>query len=99
MLIGDAAHFMPPHLAQGAGQTLQDAASLSKALSADDDIISITKSWITSRRQELAPIVRRAEDTGAIMRLRGPIARLRNFAIDLGGAKMIENWLNQVWRD
>ena len=99
MLIGDAAHFMPPHLAQGAGQTLQDAASLSKALARHEDIISITKSWVHARRQELAPIVRRAEDTGAIMRLRGPMGMLRNLAIDMGGAKMIENWLGQVWRD
>ena len=99
MLIGDAAHFMPPHLAQGAGQTLQDAASLSKALARDGDIIAIAKGWMNERRQALAPIVRRAEDTGAIMRLKGPMGRLRNFAIDMGGAKMIENWLGQVWRD
>ena len=99
MLIGDAAHFMPPHLAQGAGQTLQDAASLSDILSREGDLLSHAKLWAASRRQELVPIVRRADDTGAIMRLKGPLARLRNFAIDVGGSKMIESWLNEVWRD
>jgi 2-polyprenyl-6-methoxyphenol hydroxylase-like FAD-dependent oxidoreductase len=37
-LAGDAAHIMPPHLAQGAGQALQDAASLQYALCHSSDI-------------------------------------------------------------
>ena len=99
MLIGDAAHFMPPHLAQGAGQTLQDAASFSDALKNGGALSSCAKSWAQSRSRELAPIVRRAEDTGAIMRLKGPFGRLRNMAIDLGGTRLLESWLAQVWRD
>ena len=99
MLIGDAAHFMPPHLAQGAGQTLQDAASFSDALKNGGALLSCAKSWAQSRSRELAPIVRRAEDTGAIMRLKGPFGRLRNMAIDLGGTRLLESWLAQVWRD
>ena len=33
-LIGDAAHMMPPHLAQGAGQSFEDIAILDQMLAA-----------------------------------------------------------------
>lgn len=101
-LLGDAAHFMPPHLAQGAGQTLEDAASLSKAMAQvtaqKGDAVTALSEWAIQRARMVAPIVKRAEQTGKIMRLSGPLARLRNMAIDIGGQSFIETWLKQVWQ-
>ena len=97
ILTGDAAHFMPPHLAQGAGQTLEDAASLSHFLSQATNIEQAAAQWALNRSRSLAPVIERAEATGTIMRLSGPFARLRNFAIEIGGQRLIEQWLKQVW--
>ena len=99
ILIGDAAHFMPPHLAQGAGQTLEDAASLYEALCQDAPLSSILRDWALMRARTLAPIIEKAEETGAVMRLKGPFARLRNMAIALGGQRLVERWLRQVWQE
>ena len=97
-LIGDAAHFMPPHLAQGAGQTLEDAASLLASLQAHDNLDNAIADWAIERSRKLSPIVKRAQQTGEIMKLSGPLAKLRNIAVDFGGQKLIENWLRQVWQ-
>lgn len=98
VLVGDGAHFMPPHLAQGAGQTLEDAATLQTALCDSDNLIHAASQWALCRQRALSSIIDKAEATGVVMRLSGPFARLRNVAVELGGQKLIEKWLNQVWQ-
>ena len=98
VLIGDGAHFMPPHLAQGAGQTLEDAATLQAALHDIGDVKSAASRWALGRQRALSSIIDKAESTGAVMRLSGPFARLRNAAVEFGGQRLIEKWLNQVWQ-
>ena len=98
VLIGDGAHFMPPHLAQGAGQTLEDAAYLRSALTGADDVVKAASHWALSRQRALAPIIQKAEATGSIMRLKGPFAKLRNAAVEFGGPHLLEKWLRQVWQ-
>lgn len=97
-LIGDAAHFMPPHLAQGAGQTLEDAAQLSVALTNCTDVKQAAKDWALMRQKRLRPLIEKAEATGSIMRLKGPFAMMRNAAVELGGHRLIEKWLARVWQ-
>ena len=98
VLTGDAAHSMPPHLAQGAGQTLEDAAKLSSLLAHYDSPHDVAGSFAIERARALAPIIKRAGATGAIMRLSGPFGKLRNAAIEMGGPKMIEGWLKSIWQ-
>ncbi|MGB1953582.1 MAG: hypothetical protein ACPHQQ_06055, partial [Candidatus Puniceispirillum sp.] len=45
----------------------------------------------------VTPIARKAELSGAIMRLSGPAGRLRNIVLDVGGNSLMQGWLADVW--
>ena len=97
VLAGDAAHSMPPHLAQGAGQGLQDAASLSRHLAGSGDIETAFAGYARERAGEVSRIVQKADISGKIMGLSGPAAHLRDVALSLGGPKLMQSWLAEVW--
>ena len=84
---------------QGAGQTLEDAASLSKAMAQvtaqKGDAVTALSEWAIQRARMVAPIVKRAEQTGKIMRLSGPLARLRNMAIDIADKALLRHGFNK----
>jgi 2-polyprenyl-6-methoxyphenol hydroxylase-like FAD-dependent oxidoreductase len=84
VLLGDAAHAMAPNLGQGANSALVDAAVLSAALAAGDDVSAALGAYEARRR--LA--VRRVQDAAAMLarlgELRsGLVRRLRDESIRL----------------
>jgi salicylate hydroxylase len=97
VLAGDAAHSMPPHLAQGAGQGLQDAASLLAWLEKADDIDTAFAGYARERAADVSRIVQKADVSGRIMAMSGPAARLRDLALNLGGPRLMQSWLAEVW--
>lgn len=97
VLAGEAAHSMPPHLAQGAGQGLQDAACLLRCLGMRDDIDACFSDYARTRAGEVARIVRKADISGRIMGLSGPAAHFRDIALNLGGPRLMRSWLAEVW--
>ena len=97
VLSGDAAHIMPPHLAQGAGQALQDAASLQRALTAAPNIDDALSCYARQRASAVSAIVRKADISGKIMALGGASGRLRNIMISLAGPSFLQSWLADVW--
>jgi salicylate hydroxylase len=97
VLAGDAAHIMPPHLAQGAGQALQDAASLQQALTAAASIDDALASYARQRTSAVSAVVRKADISGKIMALGGAKGRLRNIMIGLAGPSFLQSWLADVW--
>ena len=96
VLAGDAAHPIPPNLAQGAGQSLEDAACLMRCLSSNniDDALS---SYAQERSKAVSKIFKKAVISSKIMALDGPRATARNMAMGLGGTQMINKWLADVW--
>ena len=96
VLAGDAAHPIPPNLAQGAGQSLVDAACLMRCLSSYgiDDALS---SYTQERSKAVSKIFKKAVISGKIMALDGPGAKARNMVMGLGGTQMINRWLADVW--
>ncbi|MCE2516732.1 MAG: FAD-dependent monooxygenase [Alphaproteobacteria bacterium] len=100
VLAGDAAHPMPPHLAQGAGQSLIDAASLSQQLSrleADDDLAPVFTRWTAERVRAIRSIRASADRAGAMFAMSGPMARLRNLGLSTFGGPMLERQLDELW--
>jgi len=97
VLAGEAAHSMPPHLAQGAGQGLQDAASLQYWLGRKDDVGAAFSGYARARAGEVAKIVRKADMSGRIMGMSGPAAHFRDIALNLGGPRLMQTWLAEVW--
>jgi FAD-dependent urate hydroxylase len=57
-LLGDAAHTMPPTLAQGTNQALLDTMVLCKALSEPPDLSSALRWYEKSRRHRVAAVAR-----------------------------------------
>ena len=96
VLAGDAAHPIPPNLAQGAGQSLVDAACLMRCLGSNniDDALS---SYAQERSKAVSKIFKKAVISSKIMALDGPRATARNMAMGLGGTQMINKWLADVW--
>ncbi len=97
VLAGDAAHSMPPHLAQGAGQGLADAASLLRWLDGANDIDAAFAGYARERAGAVSRIVQKADISGRIMALSGPAARLRDLALNMGGPRLMQSWLAEVW--
>ena len=100
VLAGDAAHSMPPHLAQGAGQGLVDAACLGRWLhqpSNQSGIQSAFAGYARERAAAVGRIVQKADVSGRVMGLSGPAARLRDAVLNIGGSRLMQNWLAEVW--
>ena len=107
MLVGDAAHPMPPHLAQGAAQGLQDAAILKQWLARSGQTVSamsgiaaldaIISQWHASRMKMIRRMVSRAGLAGRIFGLDGTAARLRNIGLGLAGEVLLGRQIEALW--
>ena len=112
VLIGDAAHPMPPHLAQGAGQSLIDAAYMktlmatanlssgefNQAISLQPELLQpIVMRWAADRNRHVKMVSRNAERAGAIFALDGPLAKIRNLGIASLGKRLLVKSLEDLW--
>ena len=96
VLAGDAAHPIPPNLAQGAGQSLVDSASLLRWM-ADDNLDLALSGYARERSKAVGVIFKKAAVSSKIMALDGTGATARSTLIGLGGAPMLNAWLAEVW--
>jgi 2-polyprenyl-6-methoxyphenol hydroxylase-like FAD-dependent oxidoreductase len=56
VLLGDAAHAMPPDLGQGACQAIEDAVVLAAALTSQDDVAAALAQYDVARRARVQPM-------------------------------------------
>jgi len=100
ILAGDAAHPMPPHLAQGAGQSLIDAATMLRRLehiTPGDDLQPVFSAWSAERVRQLGGITREARRAGDLFSLQGPLARIRNIGLHGIGNAVLGRHLDRLW--
>ncbi|QRP44906.1 FAD-dependent monooxygenase [Amycolatopsis sp. FDAARGOS 1241] len=99
VLLGDAAHAMPPYLGQGGCMALEDAVVLAAALSSTDDVTEGLRRYDAERRprsQRVWHASIRAGSAGPL--LRNPLGRaLRTAVLRLAPASAMshaESWIN-----
>ncbi len=88
-LLGDAAHAMPPFLAQGAAMAIEDAAVLAASFAADpEDAAAALFAYEAARKPRVATVHRAAFETGMHYHHGGALAVMRNAALWLAGARL-----------
>jgi len=94
-LLGDAAHPMPPYLAQGAGMAIEDAAELGHALAMDSvDVETRLRRYALARWQRVARVQARAVRNGQIFHATGLVRAGRDVSIRLLGERVLDvPWL------
>jgi len=94
-LLGDAAHPMPPYLAQGAGMAIEDAAALQQALAhCAMDTPQRLRHYARGRWQRNARVQAQALRNGHIFHASAPLRWARDTALRLLGRRLLEpTWL------
>lgn len=88
-LLGDAAHAMPPYLAQGAAMAIEDAAVLAGCFAASpDDSAEALRSYQSWRRPRALSVYKAAFATGEIYHFNSSMAAARNMALRVAGRRV-----------
>jgi salicylate hydroxylase len=88
-LIGDAAHAMLPHLAQGAAQAVEDAQVLADCLVEQSDPSKAFQRYEQRRKGRVTRIQNEARANGRVYRLPWPASTARNTALRLLGPERL----------
>ena len=95
-LLGDAAHPMPPYLAQGAGMAIEDADELGRALALEPprDVPALLRQYALKRWQRNARVQARAIRNGQVFHATGLLRWGRDTAMKLLGERLLDlPWL------
>jgi salicylate hydroxylase len=99
-LLGDAAHAMPPFLAQGAAQAIEDAVVLAKSLEGASDIPAALRRYEALRIPRTARVQSAARGMDRIYHLAGPARMARDLVMRArSGEAVLERyrWIYE-WR-
>jgi salicylate hydroxylase len=94
-LLGDAAHAMRPHQAQGSAMAIEDACSLAHYLTHGSGTLhERCQSAASMRWRRNARVQQQSERNGKIFQLKGPMAWFRDRALGVAGARLMDQpWL------
>jgi salicylate hydroxylase len=95
ILLGDAAHALRPHLAQGAGMAIEDADRLANAiLQSDEPLHQRLGHAARDRWQRNAEVQRASARNGRLFQMRAPWVWGRDLALRLFGPRLMDQpWL------
>jgi salicylate hydroxylase len=97
-LLGDAAHAMPPFLAQGAAMAMEDAAAIAHWLGTIAHIPTALGAYRADRRARTASAAAAAEQTGRLYHLGGLAAAARDAALRTVGQRLIVSRNDWIYR-
>ena len=95
-LLGDAAHPIQPHLAQGAAQTFHDGKILLENLSKNNNTLSSLQDYARTRSKDINEVKDMSFLTGQVFGFKGIQAKIRNKLI-LGRNNYIQKFMNNIW--
>lgn len=100
VLLGDAAHAMPPDLGQGAAQAFKDAAALTRHLTGatPDDVPARLRRYDAERRPGANRMIGRALRQSRLMTRTGTPARLRDTALRAIPNGLATRMLATIWQ-
>lgn len=97
VLLGDAAHAMTPHLGQGGGQALEDAATLATLLRPGSDVDEALRRYDELRLRRTRAMVIRSRRVGRLATLRSPVAAaIRDTAVRLAPSSLMSRSLTRM---
>jgi 2-polyprenyl-6-methoxyphenol hydroxylase-like FAD-dependent oxidoreductase len=89
-LLGDAAHAMAPHVAQGACLAVEDATVLALRLAGESTPQAALQRYSDERRARVGIVLDEADGVGRLAAMNGPVSsRLRNAALRLIPGRML----------
>jgi len=98
-LLGDAAHPMLPFLAQGAAQSIEDAATLAQCMETDSNVETAFAAYSAKRLPRATKVQQASKQQGRIYHLAGAPALARDIGMRLMGAKRLlarNDWIYQA---
>ena len=95
-LLGDAAHPIQPHLAQGAAQTFHDGKILLENLSKNNNSLSSLQDYAKIRSKDIKEVKEMSYLAGQVFGFKGIQSRIRNKFI-LGSNDYIQKFMNNIW--
>jgi salicylate hydroxylase len=99
VITGDSAHQMPPHLAQGTGQALIDAASLGQMISGGMALADAIPVWAGQRMRRIRSVLALAEQAGKVFAPPPVLSSVRDMMVGLGGMAIMPRILDKIWSD
>ncbi len=94
VLLGDAAHAMLPHLAQGAGMAIEDAAVLASQLRQQPRVLDALRAYAEQRYRRVTQVQRRTVRNGKLYQAGWPLAAVRNLALRVAKRPLLDQkWL------
>lgn len=100
VLLGDAAHAMPPNLGQGANSALVDAAVLLDELRRADTVPAALAAYQARRRAKVHDVARTAARLGALAELTHPLARFARDRLLMPVARLVAGDPSaRVWQE
>jgi salicylate hydroxylase len=91
-LLGDAAHPMPPYMAQGAAQAIEDAAVLAEQMAACGDVRRAFKQYEAERLERTAKVQAASRRNAALFHLPAAVSRPLFAAAGMTGLSELD-WL------